>query len=838
VGWLLRKAKETWPVEYRAWSRTQPIDPDLVLYESFAGNGMLDNPEAIFRALLADPEEQHRTHVWALDDLSAHPTVMSEFHSDPRVRFVRRGSFGYSRALATAGLLINNATFPSEFGKRPGQTYVNTWHGTPLKAMGYDEPDGAVSSRNVLRNFMMADYLLSSSAYMSERMYEQAYRLTNVATARIIEEGLPRTDRQVLDDAGRSEVCERLRRRGVTLGEKDRIVLYAPTWRGRSFHAPAHDAHDLASRAAELESLLPRGHRVLLKTHQQVAQAARADPTAAGRLVPNDFPTNLLLGVVDVLVTDYSSVMFDFLATGRPLVLFTPDLDAYQTERGLYLDPAELPGPVLATVEEVAEVVGAVGTGGPRDPQTTHGRAYAAARRRFAPYDDGSVTQRVLDVVLRHGPESSRVRSVKRDERPTLLIHLGGLTTNGITSSALNLLRAIDHDAFDVSIIRNHSVMPERVANVSRIDPRVRQFVRVGGMAMSRRHYLARRRLLSGRGASLGLEKRQWLDGLLRAEWSRTVGQARFDHIIDFSGYSPLWAYLISTATAGTRSIWLHNDLKADQMRTVGGRHPHEDNLRGVFSAYSRFDRLVSVSSALREVNASRLAEWAPAERFVAARNVIDHERVLASAQMIPDPAILRFMSGSFIFVTVGRLSPEKNHLRLMEAFAEVHRERTDTRLVVIGSGPMLEAITMRISRLGLSDAVVLTGTLANPWALMARCNCLVVSSDYEGQPMTILEARALRLPVVATDFASAASALPDGEGLIVPRTPGGLARGMLAARAGEVPHPPFDPVAYNAVVVNEFYAAIGAAAVPSAFGDCDDSQEGQDSSKDEGNGK
>jgi glycosyltransferase involved in cell wall biosynthesis len=297
---------------------------------------------------------------------------------------------------------------------------------------------------------------------------------------------------------------------------------------------------------------------------------------------------------------------------------------------------------------------------------------------------------------------------------------------------------------------------------------------------------------------------------MLGAEWSRTVGETHFDHIIDFGGYSPLWAYLISNAPTGSRSIWLHNDLQADQMRTVDGRRPHENNLRGVFSTYHRYDNLVSVSAALRDVNAQKLAQWASAERFVAARNVIDHERVLAGAADHLPEGLPPLLEGAFTFVAVGRLSPEKNHVRLVEGFAEVHGERADIRLIVIGSGPSREAITARVSELGLSGSVVLAGPLANPWALMARSDCLVVSSDYEGQPMTILEARTLGLPVVTTDFASVSSALPAGDGLIVRSTAADLAVGMRAALSGAVPHPPFDPVAYNTRVMREFYTAIG----------------------------
>ena len=105
-----RKLAKTVPLEWQALTRGLPIDPDLVVYESFAGKGMLCNPEAIFRALLSDPTQGHRRHVWVLDDPKAHPAVVREFASEPRVRFVRYRSPGYHRVLATAGVLVTDIT--------------------------------------------------------------------------------------------------------------------------------------------------------------------------------------------------------------------------------------------------------------------------------------------------------------------------------------------------------------------------------------------------------------------------------------------------------------------------------------------------------------------------------------------------------------------------------------------------------------------------------------------------------------------------------------------------------------------------------------------------------
>jgi glycosyltransferase involved in cell wall biosynthesis len=539
-------------------------------------------------------------------------------------------------------------------------------------------------------------------------------------------------------------------------------------------------------------------------------------------------------------------------------VFFAPDLDEYDGYRGLYLGEDELPGPRVATTAELAAVVAAVGTGTAPDPAVTHGEAYAAARRRFAPHDDGGATQRVLDVVLRGRVEGRRVRQTARDGRPTVLVYLGGMKSNGITASGMNLLHHIDHDRFDVTVMYNHSTLPDKRANAEAIDPRCRVFPRVGGFAPSKSQ-TRRKRALQTKGTAMPPKDFAVMEGLLRDEWTRSVGAARFDYIVDWSGYSSFWAFLLSAAPAGSHSIWLHNDLRADQLREVDGERPHFANLGATFSAYQRFEHLVSVSEALRDINAANLAEYAPPEKFVAARNTVNHERVLRKAHGVPGAgaALDAEWPGDHVFstsatdvremvdtivsehdleahreeverrvtlasvappepgvrtlVTVGRLSPEKNHKRLLRAFAAVHAEDPLTRLVIIGGGPLAAALRKQVRKLDLQGSVVLAGAQPNPWAIMSQCDAFVLSSDYEGQPMVILEARVLGLPVVSTAFASVASALAPGEGLVVERKVTALAEGIRAALAGQVPNPPFDPVAYNSEVMDEFYRAIGA---------------------------
>jgi len=810
--------------EVQSYYRRQPVLSNVVFYESFAGNGMLCNPEAIFRALLADPEFAHLSHVWALRSKHENRNVVREFAHDRRVRFVRTGSVGYFRALARSGWLVNNATFPTEFSKRPGQTYLNTWHGTPLKKMGYDINDPASRVANVVRNFLQADYLVAANPFMIEQMYERAHRLDNIFGGKIIDEGYPRIDLQFIDDAereaGRARVADTL---GIELGER-KIILYAPTWKGTNFNRPEDDIDELLDRVTELRRGIDESrYVVVLKSHQVVHRFAADRPGLKGVLFPNELPTNALLAVTDILVTDYSSIFFDFLATGRPIAFLTPDIDDYAGYRGLYFEPDEWPGPVARSVPQLVETLRDIDENGVSEAVRAR---HLSMQKRFVSREDGGATSRIVDIVFRRRTEGYRVVDTVRDGKKSLLIYTGGMRPNGITSSVINLLNAVDYRRFDVTVVFPISYRPVVVAKQGELNPQVRQLARVGGMNGSKVTHLRRRiswltrNLVSHRTSAA--QRNLWDE-----EWRRCFGSARFDEVIDFSGYGPFFTTLLLHSPAAERSIWLHNDMVSDAHRVTRGRRRFLRDLSGVFSLYRDYEHLVSVSASLNEINRAKLAKWADPARFTFARNLANVETVLGNAAVpvgtaVADPETgeappwaSRLVRGSArkTFVTAGRLSEEKNHARLLDAFANVHRVHPDTQLVIVGSGPLLDALEHRAHVLGVSDAVIFTGHQSNPHAIMAASDCFVLSSNYEGQPMVLLEALMVELPIVTVAFGAVADAVPEGSALIVSQDVEGLVEGMNAFLDGHVAAVPFDAEAYNREAISEFYQAIGATA-------------------------
>lgn len=334
---------------YARWRRL-PLQ-DVVLFEAFEGASTGGDPGVIAEHILATTD---LPVVWAL----AQP-IDSD---DPRLRVVRYRSAAYFKALATSRYLVNNVTFPALFDKRDDQVYLNTWHGTPLKRMGADVDAPWSQMANTVANLQRADILLSSSPYMTETMYAHAY---GIDTGAVLELGTPRVDVQ------------------FTGGDKD-LVLYAPTWQENSYTDARDDTNELVARMAQM----PAG--TLLRVHNKLAAVAAADPRLAGCLAPADVSTNALLARTRLLVTDYSSVAFDALATGTQVVFYTPT----PYPRGVYLRDDELPGPRTDSLTELDEWIR---HGPPPAPV-----AADVARERFCPHEDGKAAVRAAQRLLAH----------------------------------------------------------------------------------------------------------------------------------------------------------------------------------------------------------------------------------------------------------------------------------------------------------------------------------------------------------------------------------------------------------------------------------------------------
>ncbi len=368
-------------LERRYATRTPELE-NAVFFESFYGRNASCNPRAIDRELARVAPNVVR--YWSVVDLSV--------AVPPGAVAVVEGSPEWWRARGAARLLVVNDWLRRRFSRRAGQVVLQTWHGTPLKRLALDRAGFAPRRMiAVLRESRRWNVLLAQNPY-GGRILRTAYAF---GRRPIWVEGYPRNDVLVAEPAQQAEIARAVREAlGVRDGE--RVVLYAPTW--RDDRQRMVDFLDLPRLASSVQGVvLVRGHSRTILPGVDLDTHHRSGPRVIDVTTYPDLAE--LLVVADVLITDYSSVMFDFSATGKPIVFFTPDLDHYRGElRGFYFDlESSAPGPLTSTQEELERALSN------QDLGVRYADRYGAWRARFNSRDDGRSAQRVVARILDQG---------------------------------------------------------------------------------------------------------------------------------------------------------------------------------------------------------------------------------------------------------------------------------------------------------------------------------------------------------------------------------------------------------------------------------------------------
>ena len=311
------------------------------------------------------------------------------------VERVVRNTPDYFRRLATARYFFASDMMPRYPLKTRRTTYVQMWHGTPLKRIGFDVPDAryagaAVYLRRLARDIRRWDHLVSPSEFCTQ-MFRKAFHYDGS----VLQTGYPRND--VLSGPGAAARRTAVRA-GLGIGPASRAVLYAPTWRDDAIGSEsAGQPAALELDVERLVSSVADDTVLLLRLHQLVAGsvAVPAHPRVLDVSAHSDIKDLYL--AADVMVTDYSSTMFDFAVTGRPMVFFAYDLVGYRDQlRGFYFDlEAEAPGPVVDSTDGVIDALDRLG-----DTTGAYAGRYAAFRERYCPLEDGHATDRVIEAVF------------------------------------------------------------------------------------------------------------------------------------------------------------------------------------------------------------------------------------------------------------------------------------------------------------------------------------------------------------------------------------------------------------------------------------------------------
>ncbi|TDO15991.1 CDP-glycerol:poly(glycerophosphate) glycerophosphotransferase [Bacillus subtilis] len=367
-----------------------PRNEKLIIFESYSGKQFSCNPRAIFEYLEENKDKYDYQLIWSIDKRN------KDLFDNLDVNYLRRFSLKWLWYMATAKYWVTNSRLPLWIPKPRNTTYVQTWHGTPLKKLANDMDEvhmpGTTTEqykRNFLKEANKWDYLISPNAYSTE-IFRSAFQFKK----EIIESGYPRND--ILYTKNRDDISKRIKRK-LNIDDNKKIILYAPTWRDNEFYGVGKYKFNLQLDLEELQKEFHDTAVFLLRMHYLVRE--NFDLQKYNHFVKDvslyEDIRDLYL-ISDILITDYSSVFFDFGNLKKPMIFYTYDLEMYRDKlRGFYFDfEKNAPGEIVENKEDLFLILKSVIQTGSLPKE------YNQFYNEFCSIEDGFATKRVIERIL------------------------------------------------------------------------------------------------------------------------------------------------------------------------------------------------------------------------------------------------------------------------------------------------------------------------------------------------------------------------------------------------------------------------------------------------------
>ncbi|AMD17393.1 hypothetical protein TL18_04780 [Methanobrevibacter sp. YE315] len=766
----------------------QCIDQKRVYLESRNGNDFTGNIFRIAEELSKGEYGHYKIYVFANEEVKA-KIIEFQKNYNLNIRKIITDEYEACKILERAKYIVTDSGIRPKFIKKKGQIMVNTWHGTPLKLMGFENPPEQPNIGIIQRSLLNSDYLIYPNDYMKEVMLN-AYMIEKIYPGEILLEGYPRNTVFLNPDL-KDEFKKRL-----SLEDKE-IFVYMPTFKGTvSDRKDEEQKDDVTGFLKEIDMKLKENQILFVKFHPYNQSKIDFSAFSHIREFPKGYETYDILNMADVLVTDYSSVFFDFANTARKIILFNYDEEDYMSYRGTYIPLDELPFPKVQTVDDLISQL--------NSPKEYDDEQF---KREFCKYERVDACQRLCRKIFNE-QDTCNVERIDNDN-PNILIFGGSLMKNGITSSLMNLLENVDRKnynyfitfkSWDKYIKENHEDIFENMVEDVEFLPISYNYMPTVSEKMDLNKFVT---------ATADLECSDDLKRLFKRTFENQFKALDFEAVIDFDGYNNDVSTIFANCGLNN-SIFVHNDM----LQEIEMRNKHSINILKYI--YNQFGHVCVVSPDLVKSTGKIKGND---ENIKIVHNIYNYRTIQDRAaedlkldettSVYPDEDSLYDILNSDCkkFITIGRFSPEKGHERLLKAFDEFADEHSEVKLIIIGGhGDLYEHTLDIVNDMRHRQNVCIVKSISNPMPILAKCDLFIVSSFYEGWPIVIMEADSLDIPIVATDIVGT-QWMKEYGGHIVEDSQQGILKGLNDFMNEKIDLLTIDAEEYNADAVNEFYS-------------------------------
>lgn len=674
---------------YKILCRILPIKKGSIVFQSFGGRSYSGNPKYMYEYLVKSGYKGKM--IWALRN-------QFEDIPDPGKK-VKIESLKYYYYLSRAEYVVSNLNMQDGVKKRKKMKFIQTWHGTPLKKISFDVPKNSPSyDKKFLKKFKKRvskwDLLLAQNNYSKDR-FKSAFKYDGLID--VI--GHPINDILVENS---EDTIMKIKDK-IKIDKEKKVILYAPTWRDKSKYVLDLDLE-------ELHNNLSDEYIILVKSHYFVNTSLDTDKYSGFVYDVSKYgDIQELILISDILITDYSSVMFDFAVTRKPMIFFAHDLDYYKSSlRGFYFDFEKVvPGPIVSTTLEVAQSINNI-----ESISEIYHEKYNNFINEFIYLDDGRASERACISMF----------SLNSKKKDIFFLSFNIFGMGGTGRTVINTANYLANRGYNVELI---SVFGDKNDQYFGIDEKVKVTV------LDKKKKSRVERILKSRRSSLINKKDEFYN--------------QFSLLTDFKILKTLYGIKggVVVSTRPGFNIMIAKYVKMRRFKVIAQEHLnfhiHPKELQ---SEIKKYYKKLDVIMTLTDADTNDYIKNIPALK----------NKIIKIPNAVPELKVNNDIKAKNQIIAAGRLVDQKGFDLLIKASKYIVKECPEWSIKIYGKGRDEQYLKCLIAENDLQKNVFLMGPSKNIEENMKESKIFVLSSRYEGFGMVIVEAMKVGIPVVSFD--------------------------------------------------------------------------------------